>query len=90
MIKQYWKKDKMKRFSGLDMWLNESIDKNVLPVLGEIIFVNLYSITLSLKTKLYSVVSAEICGLVSGKPLTLWKKMKCCCRFFNRSLYFPM
>lgn len=28
-------------------------------VLGEIIFVNLYSTTLSLKTKLYSAVSAE-------------------------------
>lgn len=61
----------MKMFSGLGMWLNESIDKNVLPVLGEIIFVNLYSITLSLKTKLYSVVSAEICSLVAESRV--WK-----------------
>lgn len=54
----------MERYGAVGMWLNESIDEKCLSVLGEIIFVNLYSTTFSLKTKLYSAVCAEIHSLV--------------------------
>jgi len=53
-------RDKVERFSGLGMWLTESIDRKSLSVLEGIVFVNLHSTTLSLK--LYSAVSAEIHG----------------------------
>ncbi|NXV19974.1 MCCA carboxylase, partial [Cepphus grylle] len=53
---------RVERLSGLGMWLNESIDRKCLSVLGQIVFMNLYSTILSVKAKLCSAASAEIHG----------------------------
>lgn len=49
------KRGNVERFSDLGVWLNESVDRKCLSVLGEIVFVSMYS-TISLKTKLCSAV----------------------------------